>query len=118
MGFWSDLWNGVVSFAKRMWNAIKRIVVAVVSLAAHVVNYFADLLKKNLLDQRTDKPFIGDYSKLKEAINNAPTRNVGIFRGVYNQETDEITLLENVEANSLDSQTKQTLGNDPLVLLT
>lgn len=114
MGFISNLWNSVVGFAKRIWNAIKKIWTAIVSLLTHVINYF----KKLILNPRTDKPFIGDYSKLISAIKNAPTRNVGIFRGVYNEETDKITVLENIEANSLDSETQNVLGNEPLVLLT
>lgn len=113
MGFWSNLWNSIVSYAKRIWDSIKRIWRAIVRLAVEVVQFFRNLR----LDPNKQKPFIGDYSKLKEAIKNTPVKDAGIFRGVYNEVSDSIEVLEGVEANSLDEQTKHVLGSDPLVVL-
>ena len=50
-------------------------------------------------------------------LRRAPNKNVGIFKGVYNEETDEIEHSEFVEADELDSQTKNVMQNEPLVVL-
>lgn len=113
MGFFSALWQGVVNFAKRLWNAIKRIFVAIVRLFREVVDYF----KRMILDPQKDKPFIGKLDQLKEAIKNAPTKDAGIFRGVYNEATDEIEKFDIVEAKEIDAETSNLMGNDALVVL-
>lgn len=114
MGFFSDLWHAVAGYFKRMWNAIKKFFIALFNFAANVVKYFRD----KILNPRKHKPFVGDFNKLiKEHLQKAPEKNVGIFRGVYNTETDEIEDLTVVEADNMDSQTKDILRDDPLVLL-
>ncbi|MDE5880169.1 MAG: hypothetical protein K2H60_00430 [Muribaculaceae bacterium] len=115
MGFWSSLWDGIVNFFKSAWNAIKKFFVAIFNFAREVVNYF----RNKYLNPNKHKPFIGDLNKiLKENLKKAPERDAGIFRGVYNTQTDEIEDLTAVSANSLDRETKNIMGNDPLVLLT
>lgn len=42
---------------------------------------------------------------------------MGIFAGVYNQDTDTISHIEYKEADQLDSQTRQVLGDEELVVL-
>jgi hypothetical protein len=44
-------------------------------------------------------------------------KNVGIIQGVYNEVTDEITHAEYIEADGLDNQTRDILGNEKLVVL-
>ncbi|MDE6824863.1 MAG: hypothetical protein K2J27_09115 [Duncaniella sp.] len=106
---WSFLKNATASF----WNAVKRLWRAVVNFFKNVVEYF----RKLRLDRNKHKPFIADLTQLKPKIKNAPVRNVGIFEGVYNEETDEIEHAQIIEADRLDDKTKDILDNDPLVIL-
>ena len=50
-------------------------------------------------------------------LQKAPVKDVGIFKGVYNEETDEITHNEYIEADALDQKTQQVLGKEELVVL-
>lgn len=106
---WSFLKNAAASF----WNAVKRLWRAVVNFFKNVVEYF----RKLRLDRNKHKPFIADLTQLKPKIKNAPEKNVGIFEGVYNEETDEIEHAQIIEADRLDDKTKDILDNDPLVIL-
>ena len=78
-----------------------------------VVNWFRRL---NLNPQK-DTPFVADADKFKELLKTAPKKKVGIFEGVYNEDEDEITAHQYVDADSVDQQTKSVLGNEPLVVL-
>ena len=44
-------------------------------------------------------------------------QKVGIFEGVYNEDEDEITAHQYVDADSVDQQTKDVMGNESLVVL-
>ena len=50
-------------------------------------------------------------------LKTAPKKNVGIFEGVYNEETDEITANRYLDADRLDAKTKEVLEREPLVVL-
>lgn len=114
MGFFSNLWNGICSFVKRVWNSIKKLFVAIFSFFKEAVTWF----RNKFLNPNKDKPFIGDFNQIiKEGLKDAPTKNVGIFRGVYDEQADEITDIEIISANSMDAQTKNILGNEKLVIL-
>lgn len=113
MGFFSWLWEGVKSFFVAFWRTINRFFTALVNFVKNIVSYFRGLI----LNKQKDKPFVADLSKLKDLIKDAPIRNAGIFEGVYDEETDEIKHTQIVEANNLDSETKNLLAGDPLVVL-
>jgi len=96
-------------------NVVSKIIIGVLRFATHVVNWF-----KNLnLDQHKDIPFIANSNsaEFKEMLKNAPVRNVGIFQGVYDEETDRISHCEYLAADSIDDQTRQVLGDEKLVVL-
>ena len=50
-------------------------------------------------------------------LGRAPKKNVGIFQGVYNDQTDEIEHAEYIDADNIDSKTKDVLGRESLVVL-
>ena len=95
------------------WNSIKRLWRVVVNFLTDVVYYFKGLF----LHREHHKPFIADLSKLKADIKDAPFKSCGIFEGVYDEVLDEIIHTRLVESNSLDSKTREILGNDKLVVL-
>lgn len=113
MGFLSSIWEWLKGAARAFWNAIKRLVTAIVNFFTHVVTYFKNLF----LQKHRHKPFIADLSKLKAEIKDAPVKNCGIFEGVYDEVTDDIIHTQFVESDSLDAQTREILGNDKLVVL-
>ena len=113
MGFFSSIWEWLKEAGRAFWNAIKRLVVAVVNFFTHVRDYF----RKLFLRPERHKPFVADLSKLKAEIKDAPVKNCGIFQGVYDEYTDEIIHTQVVESNSLDAKTREVLGNDKLVVL-
>ena len=63
------------------------------------------------------KNAISNSPEFKQMLRRAPNKNVGIFKGVYNEETDEIEHSEFVGADAVDSQTKNVMQNEPLVVL-
>lgn len=114
MGFISSIIDAIKAAFRFIRNLIKVIVRGVLNFAAHVVNWFKKIRD---LDKSVDTPFVADAEKFKDMLKTAPTKNVGIFEGVYNEELDEITHNQYIEADSLDQQTRNVLGNEPLVVL-
>jgi hypothetical protein len=105
-------------------NLIRKIVDGILNFAKHVVGWFKSL---NLI-QGQDIPFLANKEQFKETLKKAPVKhagifttetekNVGIIQGVYNEVTDEITHAEYIEADGLDNQTRDILGNEKLVVL-
>lgn len=105
MGFWSDMWDGVKSFFKTIGRFLVKIWVAIVDFFGDVVNWFKNLF----LVQDRDVPFIIANDKLKEMIHDAPVEDVGIFKGVLNEETGQITHHEVINAEDLDETTEKML---------
>lgn len=99
-----DLIGEVISF----------VVDGILSFFSLVVDYFKGLS----LRKGHDIPFIADANKLANIIHQAPVKDVGIFEGTYNEDTDEIENYRMVEADELDSETKKILGDEKLVVLT
>lgn len=86
------------------------------------LNFFKNVIgwfKSLQLQQGRDVPFVANANQkaFKEMLKKAPVKNVGIFQGVYNEETNEITHNEYLEADELDEKTRQILGNEELVVL-
>ena len=108
----------IISFIKNAFrfirNLVRVIIRGVFNFAKNVVAWFKNIYN---LDKEVDTPFIADASKFKEALKTAPTKNVGIFQGVYNEETDEITHNQYLEADEIDDKTREVLGGEPLVVL-
>ena len=94
-------------------NIIRRVINGILNFARDVVAKF----KSMALKQGQDVPFIANKEAFKQALKQAPVKNVGLFEGVYNEVSDEITFAEYVEADSLDAQTRKVLGQEELVVL-
>lgn len=105
-----DLIKGAINFIK---NLVKKIITGIFNFIAHCVNWFKSLS----LDKNKDVPFIANPEQFKEMLRNAPVKKVGIFEGVFDQELNEITYNQNVEADALDEQTLKTLGQEAIVVL-
>ena len=105
-----DLIKGAINFIK---NLVKKIITGIFKFIAHCVNWFKSLS----LDKNKDVPFIANPEQFKEMLRNAPVKKVGIFEGVFDEELNEITYNQNVEADALDEQTLKTLGQEAIVVL-
>lgn len=109
----------IIELIKQACAYIKDLVATIIegclNFARNVVGWF----KKLNLRQGRDVPFIANANQqaFKEMLQKAPVKNVGIFEGVYNEETDEITHYEYIEADDLDQRTQQVLGKEELVVL-
>lgn len=95
-------------------NFDRIIICGTLNFEQHVVGWFK---KINNLDQKVDTPFVADASQFKDLLGTVPTKPVAIFQGVYNEEADEITHSQYVEADALDDKTQEFLGNEPLIVL-
>lgn len=80
----------------------------------HVVGWFKKICN---LNQEVDTPFVANAILFKEMLGTSPTKSAAIFQGVYNEEADEITHNQYVEADALDDKTQEILGSEPLVVL-
>lgn len=94
-------------------NFVRKVIHGILNFAREVVDWFRTLR----LDPQEDTPFIADASKFKEMLKTAPKKDVGIFEGVYNEEEDEIVSCRYLDADDLDQKTKDTLGDESLVVL-
>lgn len=100
-----------------LFDAIGKLVAwvidGVISLTTYVVDYFKGLM----LRKGKDVPFIADEHKIADLIHQAPQKNVGIFEGTYNEDTNEIENYRALEADEMDPQLKSVLENEKLVVL-
>ena len=109
----------IIELIKQACSYIKKLIVRIIegclNFAKNVVGWFRNLK----LRQGRDIPFIANANQevFKEMLQKAPVRPVGIFQGVYNEELDEITHNEYLEADELDEKTRQIMGNDVLTVL-
>ncbi len=80
-------------------------------------NDVIDWFKKKSLQKGRHDPFIGDKDKFKDMLEQTLVKDVGLFMGIYDRQTDEITDMVVVVADEIDAKTKEMLGNEPLVIL-
>lgn len=95
-------------------NLVRYVVRGVLNFVSHIVNWFKKIY---YLDEERHVPFIADAEQFKEMLHAAPTKKVGIFEGVYDEVTEEIVEHRMLDADEVDAKTKQTLGNETLVVL-
>lgn len=109
--------NSIVELIKAAFrfiaNIVRKVIRGILNFAREVVGWFRSLT----LDKDKDTPFIANAEQFKEMLKTAPTKKVGIFEGVYNEESDEITYNRYLDADEIDNKTKEVLGNEPLVVL-
>ncbi len=113
---------GVIDY---ILNFLGSIVDWVVKVIRGLLDFFSNVLewfKRKGYTKQTDNPFIADKEKLEAVIKNAPVRHYdlkrkkGLVRGNYDERTGEITA-EDVESDGFDAETREALGNEPLVLI-
>ncbi len=113
---------GVIDY---ILNFLGSIVDWVVKVIQGLLDFFSNVLewfKRKGYTKQTDNPFIADKEKLEALIKNAPVKHYGVkgkkglVRGNYDERTGEITA-EDVESNGFDAETREALGNEPLVLI-
>lgn len=110
-------WNTIVSFVKKIFNWIKR------KILNGILNFFDNILSffiGGYLKRGRDIPFVADANSdiMREAFGSGSTKNVGIFQGVFNDETNEITKCEYIEADNMDNQARNLISDKSLVVLT
>lgn len=113
MGIISGIIEAIKAAFRFIANLVRKVIRGILNFAREVVGWFRSLT----LDPQKDTPFIADATKFKDMLKTAPTKNVGIFEGVYNEEADEITENRYLDADEVDNRTKQVLGNESLVVL-
>lgn len=111
----SLIWQGLKEFFTACVNLVTKIIKGIFNFAKEIVGYFKQLF----LDPQRHTPFIANANdpRFKEMLQKAPVKNVGIFEGVYNEETEQIEHARMIEADELDSETRKTMGKEPLVVL-
>ena len=78
-----------------------------------VLNFFKDVVehfKKLNLNPEKDTPFVIDAGKLGEQIKDVPRVKMGIFEGVYHEDTNTITDYREIEAGEFDERTKEVMS--------
>lgn len=78
-----------------------------------VVNWFKTLK----LDKNKHVPFVAKASAMKDKLSIQPTKKESLFIGVYDEEKDEIVHAKLIEADELDSKTREVLGTEDLIVL-
>ena len=94
-------------------NLVRKVVHGILNFVKEVVDWFKSLS----LNPQVDTPFIADAKEFKEMLKTAPKKKVGIFEGVYNEETDEIISNRYLDADEVDQKTKDVLAGESLVVL-
>lgn len=121
----SAIWDGI----RGLWNMCKRIIKAVISLARDLIDGLFDILEEIFGDDVPDsvedspvKPFIADMDKL---ISEAPINNQGLFqqkkhnymKAVYDTRNGKIISPTYVAGDNIDSETKDVMGDEPIVVI-
>lgn len=109
----------IKEYIKQALEFLKRLLVRIINGVINFINNIVGWFKGLNLNQEEHTPFIINAKdpQFREMLKNAPVKNVGIFQGVYNKRTDEIEHHEYLAADAIDSQTRQTMGNEGLVVL-
>lgn len=109
------LWDLIKGVWNKIRNFFRRVIHGVLDFFRDILGWFEELS----LSYGDDIPFVVDArsQKFKKLLNEAPTRDVGIFQGKYSQTEDEITDGEYIEADRLDSRTRDMLAGEEIVVL-
>ncbi len=118
MGLLSGIWDFLKSAARSFWNMVKRVVAAIGEFFKTIVDNFKQLIRNGRIVQGRDTPFILDPKKTKEMLANAPNVQAGVFSATYNDETEEVENMTQIEGQ-LDEQTRNALNrsNNGIVTL-
>lgn len=114
MGIIQTITGAIANFFRWIGRNLKKIWARIIDFFSHVVDYFRRLR----LNPQEDTPFVFDAGKMGEMIKNAPKVDVGIFEGVYNEETNRITHHRLIETEELDERTSNLLDQSENGLVT
>lgn len=102
-------------------DVVKAIGKWVIDLIQGVINFFTHVIswfRQRNLDKKKDTPFIMKADdNMKQSLGQAPTKKVGLFEGVYDKNTDEITYRVLDSTQGYDKKTADILGDEKLVVL-
>lgn len=101
------------AFMEKVKGIVKKIITKIIDFANQVVGWFRSLP----LIKGRHIPFISNRQEFKDMLQNAPVVDVGLFEGVYDEQTDEITELRYIGAEEYDEKTESILGDEDLVVL-
>lgn len=119
------IWTGI----KGLWNMCKKIIKAVINFVHDLLDGLFEILEDifgddvpNSVEESPVKPFIADMNKLVE---NAPTRNVGLFKqkknnfmkGAYDTRTGKIIKPTYVAGDKVDQETINTMDGEPIIII-
>jgi hypothetical protein len=115
MSFFASAFSAIINAVKSIYRLVQRFIYGILSFKKHIVDWF----QKYHLQAGRDFPFLVEGRYLKEKLHTAPKYSCGIFKGIYNEETDSITHHEFIGAEKLDSETKEVLqsAEEGLVVL-
>lgn len=116
--FVSPYLNGIIeafkAFMEKVKGVVKTIFTRIVDFKNQIVGWFKSL---NLI-KGIHIPFITNMVEFKTMLKNAPEVYGGVFEGVFDEQTNEITNLQYIAANQYDKMTAELLNKDELVVLT
>lgn len=115
--FVSPYLNGIIEAFKAFMEKVKGIVEKIITKIINFKNQVVDWFRNLPLIKGRHIPFISNKQEFKEMLKNAPVVEVGIFEGVYDEKTDEITDLRYIGAEEYDEKTESLLENEDLVVL-
>jgi carbonic anhydrase len=116
-----DLLQGIITFIKKAWNWIKKIVVTILNFFKHIVNWFKSKISKYLAAIQ-EKKVVPVVAKLETNINNALKEGkYKVVKCFYDLEKGKILNpeedLEIVSADKADETTNQIFKDSDLVIL-
>lgn len=95
----------IIDCVRALRDWIVELIQGVIDFLTHVVAWFKSLR----LDKQKDIPFIMKGEKFREMLHQAPRKNVGLFEANYDEQADELTANRWIEADGLDSETREAL---------
>lgn len=103
---------------KRVWGRIKNFFKRIIN---GILNFYRDIrawFEKLSLKLGNHIPVLAKTNSdlFKQVLHEAPVKNVGIFQCVYDQEADEITNGEYIQADSLDTRTHLLLEHEDVII--
>ena len=115
MSFFASVFSAIADAVRSICRLVQRFIYGILSFEEHIVHWF----QKYYLQAGRDIPFLIEGRYLKEQLTKATQYDCGIFKGIYNEETDSITHHEFLGAEKLDSETKEVLqsAEEGLVVL-
>jgi hypothetical protein len=127
-GFLGEIASAIWSGIKALWRVCTKIIRAVISftldIIAGLIAGVALLLgyEPYSVEESPIKPFVADMDKLMAS---APVVEVGVFgqknknlmKGLYDARTGQIHEPTYIGGDQLDSQTRQVIGNESIVIL-